>query len=208
MAAPWIDATRDLMLHFIARLFQFLFVENWRLTLVTVLGMVAVYLLLPRVRRYPPLWGAGLGSLAILLAGWLLVRAGAATPETILFYCFSAIAVVGGTLLIVQANPVHAALAFALVVLSTCGLFLLLAAPFLMAATTIIYAGAIIVTFLFVIMLAQQVGLSDADMRSRDPLLSTVAGFVLLGALLYVLHITYDTSELGRLLRQTDQVVE
>ena len=147
------------MLHFIARLFQFLFVENWRLTLVTVLGMVAVYLLLPRVRRYPPLWGAGLGSLAILLAGWLLVRAGAATPETILFYCFSAIAVVGGTLLIVQANPVHAALAFALVVLSTCGLFLLLAAPFLMAATTIIYGGAIIVTFLFVIMLAQQVGL-------------------------------------------------
>ena len=41
-----------------------------------------------------------------------------------------------------------------MVVLSTCGLFLLNAAPFLMAGTVIIYAGAIIVTFLFVLMLA------------------------------------------------------
>src|SRR5206468_445241 len=48
--------------------------------------------------------------------------------------------------------------------------------------------GAIIVTFLFVIMLAQQAGLSDADSRSREPLLSCIAGFVLLGAILFVLH--------------------
>ena len=57
-----------------------------------------------------------------------------------------------------------------------------------MAATIIIYAGAIIVTFLFVLMLAQQAGLSDADDRSREPLLATLTGFVLLGALLYVLQ--------------------
>ena len=59
-------------------------------------------------------------------------------------------------MLVTQQNPARAALSFALVVLSTCGLFLLLAAPFLMAATIVIYAGAIVVTFLFVIMLAQQ----------------------------------------------------
>ena len=57
---------------------------------------------------------------------------------------------------------------FALVVLSSCGLFLLQAAPFLMAATIIVYAGAIVVTFLFVIMLAHQEGPSDADYRSRE----------------------------------------
>ena len=56
-----------------------------------------------------------------------------------------------------------------------------------MAATIIVYAGAIIVTFLFVIMLAQQVGPSDADARSREPFLATLTGFLLLAALIYVL---------------------
>jgi NADH:ubiquinone oxidoreductase subunit 6 (subunit J) len=77
------------------------------------------------------------------------------------------------------------------------------AAPFLMAATIIIYAGAIIVTFLFVIMLAQQEGISSADYRSREPLLSCVAGFVLLVALFYTLGLTYDTRRLDDLLGRT-----
>ena len=61
----------------------------------------------------------------------------------------------------------RSALAFAMVVLSTCGLFLLLAAPFLSAATIIIYAGAIIVTFLFVIMLSRQEGPSPREVMIR-----------------------------------------
>ena len=85
-------------------------------------------------------------------------------------------------------NPVYAALSFAMVVLSTCGLFLLQSAPFLMAATIIVYAGAIIVTFIFVIMLAQQHGPSDADARSREPLLASLTGFMLLVALVYALQ--------------------
>jgi NADH-quinone oxidoreductase subunit J len=89
-------------------------------------------------------------------------------------------------------------------VLSTCGLFLLLAAPFLMAATIIIYAGAIVVTFLFVIMLAQQAGLSSADQRSREPFLATVAGFILLAALLCVLERTY-TSGLDPFVHKAEQ---
>ena len=105
-------------------------------------------------------------SLALVLAGWLVVGFGALTPESFLFYVFSASAVGFGALLVTQRNPARAALSFALVVLSTCGLFLLLAAPFLMAATIIIYAGAIIVTFLFVLMLAQQEG----PVRRRRPL--------------------------------------
>ena len=71
---------------------------------------------------------------------------------------FSAGALGFGTVLVVQRNPARGAIAFAFVILSTCGLFLLLAAPFLMAATIIIYAGAIIVTFLFVLMLSQVAG--------------------------------------------------
>src|SRR5205807_5925747 len=120
----------------------------------------------PRPRGSRPLWGAACAGVALFLAGCLLIRSGTVVAENVLFYCFSAIAIVSGGLLITQRNPVHAALSFALVVLSTCGLFLLQAAPFLMAATTIVYAGAIVVTFLFVIMLAQQTGWSDADWRS------------------------------------------
>jgi NADH:ubiquinone oxidoreductase subunit 6 (subunit J) len=177
----------------------------WPLWLPLLAGGAAIFLLLPRPRAYPALWGALAGVLALLLAGGLLVRVGALTPETVLFYAFSAIAVVSGALLVTQQNPARAALSFALVVLSTCGLFLLLAAPFLMAATIIIYAGAIIVTFLFVLMLAQQEGLSDADARSREPLLATLTGFILLAALLYVLRGSYGGGEIDKLLAQTRQ---
>ncbi len=163
----------------------------WPIALPLFAGAAAIYLLLPRPRAYPVRWGVGLGLLALVLAGVLLLRSGVLSPETILFWSFSALAILAGALLVTQHNPARAALAFALVVLSTCGLFLLLAAPFLMAATIIIYAGAIIVTFLFVIMLAQQSGLSDADDRSREPVYATLTGFILLAALLFVLQ-RYD----------------
>src|SRR5262249_43414433 len=69
-----------------------------------------------------------------------------------------------------------------------------------------IYAGAIIVTFLFLLMLAQQEGRSDADDRSREPLFSAAAGFLLLGTLLYVLKLTYGTDELDGFLRRGEQI--
>lgn len=171
----------------------------WAIVITCVLGGLAIYALLPRPGRPPAIWGALAGAAAILLAGFLLTQAGVFAVEAILFYFFSAVAVLSGALLVTQRNPVHAALSFALVVLSTCGIFLIQAAPFLMAATIIVYAGAIVVTFLFVIMLAQQEGRSDADFRSREPLLSTVAAFVLLGALLFVIHAAYNTRTLNEL---------
>jgi NADH-quinone oxidoreductase subunit J len=179
----------------------------WRITLVMALGAAAIYWLLPRPRGQKTLHGAGLGILAVLLAGALLVGTRAVRADTFLFYAFSATAVVAGGLLVTQRNPARAALSFALVVLSTCGLFLLLAAPFLMAATAIIYAGAIVVTFLFVLMLAQQEGPSDADDRSREPLLSVIAGFILLGVLLYVLKASFDVGPLDKLLADTDKLI-
>jgi NADH-quinone oxidoreductase subunit J len=174
----------------------------WALLLAPLLGMAAVYFLLPRPHGSGVLLGALTAALALLAAGWLLIRVRAVTPEVILFYAFSLLAVVAGGLMLVQRNPVHAALSFALVVLSTCGLFLLQAAPFLMAATIIVYAGAIVVTFLFVIMLAQQEGRSDADHRSREPLLACTAGFVLLGALCYVLQLSYNARPVEALLEE------
>ncbi len=169
---------------------QFL-TDNAPILLVCAVGLAAVYLLLPRPRRLPVMAGSALAVLALLLAGWLVVRPGGLTLEGFLFYVFAVTAVGAGGLLVTQQNPARAALSFALVILSTCGLFLIEAAPFLMAATIIIYAGAIIVMFLFILMLAQQEGPSDADARSREPFLATVTGFLLLATLLYVLRITY-----------------
>src|SRR5262249_46582302 len=105
----------------------------WPVLLAVALGLAAGYLLLPPPRGYPALWGAVAGVLGLIVAGWLLIRAEVFSAEAVLFYGFSALAVVGGVLLVTQRNPVYAALSFALVVLSTCGLFLLQAAPFLMA---------------------------------------------------------------------------
>jgi NADH:ubiquinone oxidoreductase subunit 6 (subunit J) len=191
---------------FVGRTAGFLLVENWAITVPMLLGLAAVYLLLPRPRPYPFLWGAGVGVLALVAAVVLLLGTTQFDVEPFLFYLFSAVAIIAGALMVTQHNPARAALSFALVVLSTCGLFLLLAAPFLMAATVIIYAGAIIVTFLFLLMLAQQEGRSDADDRSREPLFSAAAGFLLLGTLLYVLKLTYGTDELDGFTRRAEQI--
>src|SRR5262249_42057514 len=104
----------------VARVFRLVFVGNWHLTLALALGLAALCGLLPRVQPSPPILGATLGGLALLLASVLLVRADVFQPEAFLFYAFSAIAVVGGALLVTQSNPVYAALSFVLVVLSTC----------------------------------------------------------------------------------------
>jgi NADH-quinone oxidoreductase subunit J len=181
--------------------------EWWPIVLPLLAGAAAIYLLLPRPRAYPVIWGAALGALALVLAGTFLIGVPFFTPESILFSLFSSVAIISGVLLVTQHNPARAALAFTLVVLCTCGLFLLLAAPFLMAATIIVYAGAIIVTFLFVIMLAAQSGLSDADDRSREPLLATLAGFLLLGTLLFVLQRYDRTREIDRLISRAAQAV-
>jgi NADH:ubiquinone oxidoreductase subunit 6 (subunit J) len=185
-----------------------LLTQFWPALLTAALGFAAVYLLLPRARRYPPLWGAAATGLALVALGAWLWNTELLLIETLLFYTFAGLAIVFGGLMITQRNPVHAALSFAMVVLSTCGLFLLQAAPFLMAATIIIYAGAIVVTFLFVIMLAQQAGLSSADQRSREPFLATTAGFVLVAAILCVLRASYGTSKLDRLIDGADQAAQ
>src|SRR5262249_19368162 len=100
-------------------------VDLWAIVLTAGLGFVAVYLLLPRVRPYPRWAGAAAGAGAVLAVGVLVVRTQFASAEVLLFFVFALVAVVSGGMLVLQRNPVHAALSFALVVLATCGLFLL-----------------------------------------------------------------------------------
>lgn len=108
--------------------------------------------------------------------------------DEVMFWVFGISALLSGVLMITARNPVYAALWFALATLATCGLFLLQSAPFLAAATIIVYAGAVIVTFLFVIMLAQQSGAAGYDQRSGQSLMATISAFILLGAITFTLQ--------------------
>ncbi|MFO0969190.1 MAG: NADH-quinone oxidoreductase subunit J [Gemmataceae bacterium] len=182
--------------------------EFWPILLPTLLVFAAVYLLLPRVRRSHWAWGALLAGVGIVLVLVRVASFDAIWQEKTLFVCFSAVALAGGVMLITHQNPAHAALSFTLVIVASCGLFLLNAAPFLMAATLIIYAGAIVVTFLFVIMLAQNAGYDSADARSREPFLSCLAGFILVGATFCVIQRTYENEKLDRLLGVLRQVTK
>src|SRR4051812_44804278 len=142
-----------------------------------------VWWLMPRASRLPKLVGL---ILAICGAGLLASRlnpANGQVVQTILFSTFSAIAILSAILMITNRNPVYSALWFAIATLGVCGLFLLQSAPFLAAATVIVYAGAIVVTFVFVIMLAQQSGATIYDQTSRQPMLATTFSILLLAVL-------------------------
>jgi NADH-quinone oxidoreductase subunit J len=70
----------------------------------------------------------------------------------VVFYVFAALAVLGGLGVVTLRNPVHAALSLGLVFISLAAMYILLSAPFIAAAQVMIYAGAILILFLFVIM--------------------------------------------------------
>src|SRR5450631_1006650 len=74
-----------------------------------------------------------------------------ATP--FFFYMLSFTAIVSAIAVITRRNPVHAALALILTLLALAGLYLMLYAPFVAGVQIILYAGGIMVLFLFVIML-------------------------------------------------------
>lgn len=73
--------------------------------------------------------------------------------EVVIFYIFSAIALVSGVLVVWHPHPVKSALALIVTFFSMGGLYLLLQAEFIALMQVLVYAGAVMVLFLFVIML-------------------------------------------------------
>ena len=72
---------------------------------------------------------------------------------TILFYLFAALAVAGSVIVVTNRNPVISALSLVATLFSSAALFLLLWAQFVAVVQVLVYAGAIIVLFLFTLML-------------------------------------------------------
>lgn len=73
--------------------------------------------------------------------------------EQIVFYAFSALVIAMGALVITVRNPVHAALALVVAFFGSAGLWMLLEAEFLAIALVLVYVGAVMVLFLFVVMM-------------------------------------------------------
>ena len=125
--------------------------------------------------------GAGLLS--------LLIAAGASfgftdfSLESCILMVFFTIAAGGGIGFLTAREPVYAALGFTSAVLSVCGVLFMQSALFVAAATMIVYAGATIIIFLFVLMFAQQTELRNYDVQLNKPLFSAVIGAILLATI-------------------------
>jgi NADH-quinone oxidoreductase subunit J len=85
--------------------------------------------------------------------------------DSIYFYAFAALALTGALGVVVPRSPIRAAMGLLLLILSVAALFLRLRAEFLAAIQLIVYAGAIVVLFLFVIMLLGPSSDVPADRR-------------------------------------------
>lgn len=86
--------------------------------------------------------------------------AAASTGETVTFWVLGPLCVVAALCTVLARNAVHAALFLAAVMLSLAGLYAVQDAPFLAAVQVIVYTGAILMLFLFVLML---VGVDSSD---------------------------------------------
>ncbi len=95
---------------------------------------------------------------------------------TVVFYLLAAATVLPAVCMISCASPMYSAIWFAMALLGTAGLFLFQGSQFLGVATVVVYAGAILVTFLFVLMLAQPGGEAPYDRTSWEAPFSAAAG--------------------------------
>jgi NADH-quinone oxidoreductase subunit J len=114
----------------------------------------------------------------------------------ILFYLFAGVAVAGSLLVIAQRNPIYSVLFLIASFGALSGLYVLLEAPFVAMIQIIVYAGAIMVLFLFVVMLLNaphEDTEEDLERRVRLPASGRVRAFgtllaiALVGELIWVL---------------------
>ncbi len=163
------------------------------LYLICALGAAGIALALPRRASSKTFEYAGVilvtaaFGFAALLLGLKASDAGNPMPN-FFFYPFAFVAIGASVRVITHKRPVYSALYFIMTIIASCGMYILLSAEFMAFALIIIYAGAILITYLFVIMLATQAptgdgddDLDDVDAVAREPMLASAIGFVMVG---------------------------
>ncbi len=152
------------------------------LILATLSAALGVWLLLPRGTARGRTVGVLLSVIAFGLGASQTPWLGDWIVQSV-FFILAGVTVTAAVGTVSFRNPLYCAIWFGLTLLGVAGLFLLSGAQFLAVATIIIYAGAILVTFLFVLMLAQPEGKATYDRVSWDALASAVTGMAIVGIL-------------------------
>ena len=151
------------------------------------LGASGMWLLLPRGTGRGKLVGALLALVALGLWGRMLPGLNSLSADVI-FYSLAGVTIVAAAAAVSLANPVYCAIWFGVSLLGTACLFFYQGSQFLAVATVVIYAGAILVIFLFVLMLAQPKGHAHYDRVSWEALVSSTTGAVMVGVLAMAIH--------------------
>ncbi len=125
--------------------------------------------------------------------------------EAVVFFISAAIILAGGVGVIVVRNPVHAALSLVMTLFGVAVLFINLEAYFLAVVQVIVYAGAIVVLFLFVIML---VGVDKAEDVRTEPLIGQREVAVLAGIGLVALAVVIGFAAGGEITGEGDPGLE
>jgi NADH-quinone oxidoreductase subunit J len=113
-------------------------------------------------------------------------------PETLIFWGLSSVAILTSALVIGQRNPMYSVLMLIASFGALAGLYIQLDAPFVAVAQIIIYAGAIMVLFLFVVMLLNAPQEDAAEWDRTHPLRQPgIMRFGALLALLLVIQLTW-----------------
>jgi NADH-quinone oxidoreductase subunit J len=102
------------------------------------------------------------------------------TAPLLVFFVLAIMALLGAVSLILQKHPIHSALSLIVVMVALAGLYLLMGAEFVAAVQIIVYGGAIMVLFVFVIMLLN----AGVEERTNFSKLATFGGIPLALALL------------------------
>ena len=120
----------------------------------------------------------------------------------VLFYLLSAFAIVSATMVLISKNPIHSVLWLILVFFAISGHYILLNAQFLAIVNIIVYAGAIMVLFLFVIMLMNIKKEAEVQKQLLVKLTGVIAGGSFLTLLIAAVKQTVQIQEKQVLLKE------
>jgi len=124
------------------------------------------------------------------------------STTAILFWFLSALALLSATMVLISKNPVHSILWLIIVFFAISGHYILLNAQFIAIVNLIVYAGAIMVLFLFVVMLMNLNSQSEPHKNNTQKLAGIIAGGCLLLIMIDVLRSSVEVQNATAMVKE------